>query len=315
MGKIMDYRCTYENLGGIGEWAEKLDGISFPEVYQDADRMAELALAVKEKNQTRFCQLPFCHTLEAEALGGDIKLGNAAVGPRTGGYSYRSLEKIAEIPEIDPESASGVRLKRTLEACKKIADSGEPVMFLVTGPFTILNGLIEPTCVFRTALKKPELILAVFQKLQRDILKMMKLAEEAGAEYLSYADPFGGVNIVGPKLAEWTAKNVTAKLLAEADQILNPGTMVLLCPKTAYALTGSEMAKWRERILPCEMEYLEAAEYLHKKQSAAIKGTDMSDTVRFSGQDCINRIGHKLPDRIFKELLLDVGDGSRMGEK
>lgn len=303
MGKIMDFRCTYDNAGGLGEWAGELDGISFPQVYTEQDSMAELAKRVREHNGAKFCQLPFCHTLEAEALGGQIRLGNAVTGPRAGGYSYRSLEEILEVPEISPESASGVRLKHTLAACEKLKAQGKPVLFLVTGPFTILNGLVDSGVVFRAALKKPKLLLAVFHKLKKDILKVMKLAEASGVRYLSYADPSGGVNIIGPKLAEWTAKEFTVKLLKEADQHLSSETMVLLCPKTAFALLGTELAEWREHKLPYEMEYLEAVRYLKEMSSGKANETNMLDGVRFSGQDCINRIGHKLSGG-FQELIL-----------
>lgn len=304
MGKIIDFHCKYEN-GGLGEWAANLDGISFPQAYMEAGMMADLAKKVREHEGARFCKLPFCHTLEAEALGGEIRLGNAVTGPRAGNFRYRSLEEILEIPEIDMESAQAVRLRNTLSACRMLAASGEPVMFLVSGPYTILNGLIDPMTVFRAALKKPEILTAVLEKLEKDILKVMKLAEEAKASYLSYADPAGGVGIAGPRLAEWTAKNFTGELLREADRILKPETIVLLCPKTAYALLGTDMAEWKERKLPYEMEYLEAVEYFHRRQAENIGNADMleSGKVRFAGQDCINRNGHKLPNGIFKELV------------
>lgn len=306
MGKIIDFHCKYEN-GGLGEWAENLDGISFPQAYTEVELMAELANKVREHEGARFCKLPFCHTLEAEALGGEIRLGNAVTGPRAGNFRYRSLEEILEIPEIDMESTLSVRLRNILSACKKLSDSGEPVMFLVSGLYTILNGLIDPMIVYRAALKKPEILTAVLEKIEKDILKVMKLAEEAGASYLSYADPAGGVGIVGPKLAEWTAKNFTEKLLREADWILRPETIVLLCPKTSYALIGADMAEWKERKLPHEMEYLEAVEYFHRRQAENMEATDMLEKgkVRFAGQDCINRNRHKLPNGIFKELVLN----------
>ena len=299
MEKILDFRCTYENASGFGAWAADVPEVAFPEAYTDHEPMVRLALAVKEHNGAKFCQLPFCHTLEAEALGGKIKFGDAITGPRASGYQYETLEEILELPELDPESNRCRRLRETLEACRKLEAQGEHVLFLVSGPFTILGGLVNSDVLFRAVMKKKDLVLAVFQKLGRDIRKVMKLAEEAGVRYISYGDPAGGVNIVGPKVAAWAAKEFTASFLREADWELQPDTMVLLCPKTALALIGAGMAEWREWKLPEPMEYLEAAAYLN-----GTGGMRIDRHIRFAGQDCINHVGHCLKDGMFREVIL-----------
>ena len=319
MEKILDFRCTYENSSGFGEWAAQVEVVTFPQAYTEHEMMMKLAVAVKKHNHAVLCQLPFCHTLEAEALGGKIRLGDAMTGPRAASCSYRSLEEIQELPEIDLEKDECRRLKESLEACRQLEKQGEHVLFLVSGPFTILGSLVDQEVLFRAVMKKKDLVLAVFQKLGRDIRKVMKLAEEAGVRYISYGDPAGGVNIVGPKVAAWVAKEFTASFLRETDRELQPDTMVLLCPKTALALVGSGVAEWREWRLPEPMEYLEAAVYLNGEHDAwdvvgsagiAAAGigctavTDQKCGIRFAGQDCINHVGHRLEDGMFRELIL-----------
>lgn len=316
MARIADFLCTYDNASGFGAWAAEDYGIKFPDAYTEHEMMVKLALAVKEHNGAAVCLLPFCHTLEAEALGGIIRLGDGVTGPRTGGYICKTLEEVLELPEMQelygavPNGGMGLsaeesrkaeckiksggnilRFAETLEACRILRQMGEMVVFLVSGPLTILNGIVDSELVFRALLREPELMGRVFEKLGRDILVVMKLAEDAGADFLSFADPAGGVNIVGPKVAARVAQTFTAKFLKEADCRMRTETTVLLCPKTAFALIGTEDAEWRDHVLPEPMEYMQAV--LYKKKE-----------LRFVGQDCMNHVGHRLADGRLKELVL-----------
>lgn len=291
MAKIADFRCTYDHAVGFGSWISKEHEIQFPQAYREAEMMVRLAKAVRHHHQTVSCHLPFCHTLEAEALGGNIRLGDGLAGPRAGKYACHSLEEVLKLPKMDMESVQAKRLNETLKACRKLKDEGESVIFIVSGPLTILGGLVESEQVFRSFLKQRDLMGQVLEKLSADILIVMKAAEEAGADLISYADPAGGVNLVGPKVAEWIAKTVTVPLLKAADQMLADDMTILLCPKTAFALIGTETAVWKDCELPEPMEYIQAVLYMKKQ-------------VRLAGQDCMNHVGSRLENCKLKALRL-----------
>lgn len=92
MARIADFRCTYDNASGFGAWAAEDYGIKFPDAYTEHEMMVKLALAVKKHNGAAVCLLPFCHTLEAEALGEIIRLGDGVTGP-VSSTSLISLEQ------------------------------------------------------------------------------------------------------------------------------------------------------------------------------------------------------------------------------
>lgn len=293
MARILDFQCTYENNSGFGSWILDEPDIRFPQAYTDCEMMMSLALKVKAQNSATFCQLPFCHTLEAEALGGEIRLGDGVCGPRIGGHRCHSLEEILELPELDIRGKQSTRLRETVEACRRLRHAGEEVLFLTSGPITILNGLIDAETLFLAMLRQPELVKKVLWKLGKDILNVMKMAEMAGVRFISYADPAGSVGIVGPKIRARVVKDFTAEFLKIVDRELESGTMILLCPKTALALIGTEYAVWKEHELPEPMEYLEAVRSMNNMME-----------IRFAGQDCINHTGYKLENKIWKELVL-----------
>ena len=91
MGEIKDFNCTYDNSAGInGEVTAKLN-LTFPDAYLHHETMAELSKALKEHDGAAFCELPFCHTVEAEAMGGLVNYGNDKTGaPGKRIYLYKT---------------------------------------------------------------------------------------------------------------------------------------------------------------------------------------------------------------------------------
>lgn len=285
MVKILDYHCGYDNSTGMGVWAEKNPKLKFPESYLQQEMMAELAQTIRIQEGAAYCLLPFCHTLEAEALGANIYLGDGKTTPRARQPRCSSLPEVLDLTM----DFSALRLWETLEACRLLKKRGEKVLFQISGPLTILNSLVPSDLLFRAFRKEPELILRVFRKLGDDVLQLAILAEQAGADLISYADPMGGVGIVGPKVAEMIAVNFTLDFLRNMDRQLRKETLVLLCPKTAFALLGTELARWEEHKLSQWMNYGEAA-------------FENRGNFRFVGQSCVKKTSYSTG--ILRELVL-----------
>jgi len=288
MGEIKDFNCTYSNSAGISGKATEGLGLSFPDAYLHAETMAELSKALKRHDGAAFCELPFCHTVEAEAMGGVIQYGDEKTGPRAKEYICSSLEEVLSLPPIDFHSG---RIHEVLLACRRLKEQGEHVVLEVSGPFTILNALIDVKYVFKGMRKKPELVKEVFWKLGEQILAFMEEAKKYGAEMISYADSSGGVNILGPNMARQVAEDFTRDFLKRAEKIADEDTLLLLCPKTTFALLGLGMIVFKDRLLPEPMRYGEACIY-------------MKGTAKIAGQTCMKNIEYRLDSGIFKEIVL-----------
>lgn len=288
MAKIKDFQCTYDNSAGIsGEVTEGLD-FTFPDAYLHWDTMAALSKALKTHDNAAFCELPFCHTVEAEAMGGIINYGNEAAGPRAKEYICTAPEELLQLPEID---FSAGRIHEVLTACKALREEGEHVVLQVSGPFTILNVLIDAKYVFKAMRRNPELMKEVFWKLGSQILKFMEEAKRYGADLISYADSSGGLNILGPKMAEQVVEGFTYEFLKKAEALADERTMILLCPKTTFALLGTGKASFRDIKLSGPMTYGEGC-------------IELRGRVKIAGQTCIKNIGYQLENAVFKEVAL-----------
>ena len=288
MSSIKDFKCTYDN--GVLDHSEivKELGFTFPDVYLHADMMAALSKRQKEKQGIPICVLPFCHTVEAEAMGGIITLGNEVAGPRAKEYLYTNYKKLGDIEEID--FAKG-RMQEVLKACQILHEQGEHVMLEVSGPITILNVLIDIKHIFKGMRKEPEFMKSVFQKVGTQILIYIEEAKKYGVDFISYADSAGGVNILGPKMAEQMVEDFTYDFLKEAQECSDEHTLLMLCPKTTFALLGTEKAELSDIGVSNEITYGEGCiEVLGKAKMVGIQ--------------CSKNMGFLLKSGTMKEIVL-----------
>ena len=288
MGEIKDFECTYDNSAGINSEVTVGLHLEFPDAYMHWDTMAELSKALKKYDNAPFCELPFCHTVEAEALGGIINYGNEKAGPRAKEYICTSIEELLDLPEIDFSTG---RIQEVLLACKALREQGEQVVLQVSGPFTILNVLIDAKYVFKGMRKNPEVMKKVFWKLGGEILRFIEEAKKYNVSLISYADSSGGVNILGPKMAQQVVEEFTYEFLKKVEELADDQTLILLCPKTTFSLLGSDKAQFEDRELSGPMRYGEGC-------------IEMIGKVKFAGQMCIKNIGYQLENGILKEVKL-----------
>lgn len=288
MDRIIDFNCTYDNSVGINSEVTKRTDLTFPDAYKHWDTMALLSRELKEHEKASFCQLPFCHTVEGEAMGGIINYGDENIGPRGKDYICTSALELLDLPQIDYSTG---RMHEVLRACSHLRAQGENVALYISGPFTIMNVLIDPRFVFKAFRKDAELMKAVLDKFQDEILRFVAEAQKAGVNMMSYGDSSGGLNILGPKFSEQVAEMFTYPLLKRMQDIITDETIVLLCPKTAFAMLGTNKAVWKDITLTEPMRYTDAC-------------IEVIGKSKFAGQMCIKNTGYELKNGIIKTIEL-----------
>lgn len=288
MGEIKDFKCTYDNASENSPEVAKRLGLDFPDAYLHADTMAMLSKANKENEGGAVCILPFCHTVEAEAMGGIITLGNETAGPRAKEYLCKDVEELLNLPEID---FSKGRIHEVLLACEQLRKSGEHVVLEVAGPMTILNVLIDPKYVFKGMRKKPEVMKRVFDELGTEVLRYVEEAKKYGVDMISYADAAGGINILGPKIAEQMVDMFTYDFMKKLQALADENTIILICPKTTFALLGTEKAELVDVEISGPVNYGQGC-------------IDAIGKAKIVGQQCIKNISYMLNQGKIKEVIL-----------
>lgn len=256
--------------------------LTFPDAYCLRGGMVRLAMAVRAAAGSAVCVLPFCHTVEAEAMGADIRYGDRHCGPRAGKLVCTGAEEVLALPEVDFTRG---RIAEVLAACRMLCEKGEPVVLEISGPLTILNCLMEPHRLFRALRKQPEDMRAVLDRIRSVLQAYICRAEAQGVRWFSFADPLGDVRIVGPNTVEQLTRDFTVPLLKYLSGHTQPDTLISLCPKTALALTGCGCAAWECHALSSPMPYPNAC-------------LEVMGRVKFTGQACIKNTKTKLPGTI-----------------
>ncbi len=273
--KYKDYICTPSDSGEAVLKSLKSLNMNVPDCYMNAEDMAELSLKVKRKQNHPFAILPFCHTVEAESFGGIVNYGDYSSGPRTGGYVFTSVDEVSEqgIPDFNKG-----KIREVIRAAEILNSRDETVLYELSGPITILNGLMDAGIIFKSQRKNPE----GFKKMLGTIEKMLLLFTEklvnAGVKIISYADSAGGLNILGPRVSEFMAEEFTVPFLMKMQELTRGKCLIHLCPKTFWLLESGGFAEKEEMSFEGDMTYGELMKY-------SIGRTD------FMGDRCLNLAG------------------------
>ena len=193
--------CPGGMMNMITEGLMALSEASLPEAHTDARKMADLAKAAYTSGCFENVGVPFCMTVEAEAMGAAVNMGSTAVEPHVSAYVLDSVSEHTKLPEIDHHAG---RCGIVLEAIALLRQElpSVPVVGNLTGPVSTASSLMEPTVFYKELRKKPEDAHA-FMAAVTDRLIAFGLAQiEAGADVIAISDPSGTGEILGPKYFE-----------------------------------------------------------------------------------------------------------------
>ena len=176
-------------------------GVSLPAAHSDARMMADLAKAAYTSGCFENVGVPFCMTVEAEAMGAEVIMGSNIVEPHVSRYVIESVTEYGTLPVVDHTAG---RAGVTVEAIRLLKNEldGVPIVGNLTGPVSTASSLIEPTIFFKE-LRKKNAEAHTYMAFITDQLIAFGLAQiEAGADVIAISDPSGTGEILGPRYFE-----------------------------------------------------------------------------------------------------------------
>jgi uroporphyrinogen-III decarboxylase len=286
----IQFKCEGDNLEIIPDSIADNTGITFPRAHTENALMCLLAKELKNHKKDSICRVPFCVTVEAEALGGNIKLGDMKIGPRVDQYAFATIEELESIKNIDFNKG---RIKEVLEATQKLNDEGECVALSVEGPFTILSSIIDPMVFYKGIRKNKEKIEEFLKVLEDNIVNYIIEGIKRGAKIISYGDPVGSLDIVGPKVYEQYSGKITYNILKRVEPYLE-NSIIHLCGKTSTAFEKFNLSISKAIEFEEEITYGEAINrILHERKD-----------VKFIGNSCIKRTPFIMKKPVVWEIKL-----------
>ncbi len=255
--------CGEEKTAGLPKELLYTKKYPVPQCYLEAKYIVPISIELRQMDGKRFCTLPLCQTVEVEALGGTIHYATDEAGPRVGQRTYASL---TELP-VEKELPINCGLyEEVYKAAKELKNKGEEVVLNLSGPVTVLSGLVDMQVLFVERKKKKE----VYERALRWItgfLKSYMLMMKDQVKFFSFADPAGSIDILGEKCCSEVAELSYIPLLQWA---LEQEISVHLCPRvTAVLLQGGYARKEERAVVKCD-NYEEAIQALIEGEASIV---------------------------------------------
>lgn len=271
MSKLNIFKCTGNEIDIIADEILEDLGISYEDANNNASHMALLSKALKEVNKRGYCKLPFCHTVEAEALGSEV-IFSGTVGNRIGKYSIEDISSIDNISKIDLNKG---RIAEVLRAISILKKDGEKVVLDVTGPISIATSIMDSQLFYKAIRKEREKIDSLLDTIGNNIVEYILEAVKLGVDVISFADPTGTIDIVGPKVYKDISGKVTYNILKTIENQLGK-TIIHLCGKTSTSLETIGL-------LESEKVYANGQDYFQMIQDIKEERED----IKFIGHWCL----------------------------
>ncbi len=187
-------------------------GIRLVDAHRDARTMARLAVAMQEAAGFDNLAMPFCMTVEAEAYGATVDLGDDLTQPKVRGAVLPS-DGSGTLATPDWRGGRAGALLDGLALARRERPA-LPVMGNLVGPFSLLAMLADPLMVLRWTRRRPELVDAYLARITDDLADFGALQIAAGADCVCIAEPTATGEILGAALFARFARPALERLVA-----------------------------------------------------------------------------------------------------
>lgn len=170
----------------------------WPDAHLDPQMMAGLTLGSNRLAGIENVGVPFCMTVEAEAMGARIDLGSLEHEPNVSIYPMNSIADIDKLARLDPNIG---RTKVCVDAVRILHKEAPdiPLFANLTGPISLATSLLEPLTFYRALITNKEAVHELMKLVVRSLTTFGSALIEAGADLVCIADPSASGELIGKK--------------------------------------------------------------------------------------------------------------------
>jgi [methyl-Co(III) methanol-specific corrinoid protein]:coenzyme M methyltransferase len=200
-------------------------GHTLPAAHHSGELMEELAYDVYSNTGFENFGIPFCMTIEAEALGSAVDFGSLKCEPKIDLEPFPSADKVNFLPNgaILKNNRAQAVIAAVFNLSKKNPDI--PVIGSLTGPISLAASIVDPMAFFKGLRKNREASHRVLDYVSDQLIDYVRLIVDNGVSVISIADPTATGEILGPKMFEEYAVPYINKITAA---VLGMGVPVIV---------------------------------------------------------------------------------------
>ncbi|MGY0288701.1 MAG: MtaA/CmuA family methyltransferase [Thermoproteota archaeon] len=180
---------------GIVEAMQKV-GAPWPEAHSDPNKMATLGASLYKLIGLEAIRVPFCLTVEAEAIGCKVDMGKIDRQPSIRAHAFESPSEV----RIDPGWLDRGRVPVVLKAIELLKEEGldAPLIVGITGPFTLSGHLIGTEKLVRSIKVEPQNIEKLLDTVVEANISYCAKIAEAGADIITVNEPTASPDLLNP---------------------------------------------------------------------------------------------------------------------
>lgn len=203
-------------------------GCCWPAVHRNAEKMAILSIAMHRESGFENLGIPFCMTVEAEALGGEVEDGDEVTEPSILNYPLQSVGQWRNLRELNPLEDG--RLPTILECTRILSRKmpNTPVIGNLVGPLSLATSLIDATTFFKALRREPEEVHSMLVFLTDNSIRYGEALINNGADLIVISDPSATGEIIGPRMFNEFALPYLNKMITFMHALAKP-VIVHIC--------------------------------------------------------------------------------------
>jgi MtaA/CmuA family methyltransferase len=220
-GEKIDYIPVFSGMGNITVHGLEKYGWKFPEIHTDARKMASMAASTYELFGYECAVVPFDLAVEAEALGSKANYYTHATEILYPTITQHPAEKVEDLNlQVPPNLSKAARIPLVVEALGLLkAEVGDKLAIgsHVLGPYTLAGQLLDLSFLAKAALKKPDLVGALLDKLAGVLIEIIGIYRKAGGDYITVREMGAGPDILSPRIFQSLIMPPLKKIFAAID--------------------------------------------------------------------------------------------------
>ena len=203
---------------------------TWPQAHLDPKMMAQLTLAASRLAGIENAGVPFCMTVEAEAMGAAIDLGSLESEPNVATYPMERVTDLDQLKTLDPKSG---RAKICVEAIRILHTEAPdiPVFANLTGPVSLATSLLEPLTFYRALVRNKSAAHDLMKLVVQNLTIFGSALIEAGADLICIADPSASGELLGKNAFSEFALPYINELLRHFRKEYGIPSIVHICGK------------------------------------------------------------------------------------
>lgn len=204
---------------------------SWPEAHKNPQEMAKLGASLYELAGLECARIPFCLTIEAEAMGASVELGNNERVPEVKESPFETADDI-EVPDDFLENG---RIPTVLEAIDIIKEEYPelPIIVGVTGPFTLTGHLLGIENLVRLMKTDPSQVETALENSLDGCMDYIEEIVEHDPDIICVAEPSASPELIDPI----QFKTIIKPVLEDLGNFIETKKVLHICGSTQSIIT------------------------------------------------------------------------------